>query len=68
MKQYLIQLFQHNKKLLIEAKENDIIEFEMPSFCSGDYHAIIYKDDNGLYIEQTNNHLSACRDYRLIKK
>ena len=67
MKQYLVQILQNNKKLLSEAKENDIIEFEMPSFCSGDYSAIIQKDSNGLYISKEDNYLSECRDYKLLK-
>jgi len=68
MKQYLIQLFQNDKNLLANAKEGDVIDFEMPSFCSGDYQAKIKKDNNGLYIDKSQNYLSGCRDYSLIKK
>lgn len=68
MKQYLIQIFQDNKNLLANAEEGDIIDFEMPPFCSGDYIAKIYKDNNGLYIKKEDNYLSGCRDYTLIKK
>lgn len=68
IKQYLIQIFQQDKKFLKEAKEGDIIDFDMPPFCSGDYTAKIYKDNNGLYIKKEDNYLSGCRDYVLINK
>lgn len=68
MKQYLIQLFQEDPDLLKNAKEKDIIFFEMPSFCSGEYSAVIYKDEKGLYINKKDNFLKGCRNYTLIKK
>lgn len=68
MKQYLIQLFQEDLNLLKNAKESDVIDFDMPSFCSGEYSAVIYKDENGLYINKKDNFLNSCRNYTLIKK
>jgi hypothetical protein len=37
-----------------DAKENDIVYFDMPSFCSGEYCAKVYKDEYGLYILKKN--------------
>lgn len=47
-----------------EFKEGDIIYFEMPPFCSGEYSAKVKKDDIGLYFEG-NNYMKSCRDYRI---
>ena len=36
-------------------KEDDIVDFEMPSFCSGDYSAKVYINGNGeLYIKKND--------------
>ena len=44
-------------------KEGDVIEFEMPSFCSGDYEAKIYIDNDGdPYIDKSDNYYNGCRD------
>lgn len=42
------------------------IIFEMPSFCSGDYTGIIYKDDLGYYINAENNWFSGARGYKIV--
>lgn len=68
MKQYLIQIFQKDKSLLAKAKAGDIISFDMPAFCSGDYYAKIYTDEFGLYIKKADNYLKGCRNYSLISK
>lgn len=45
-------------------QEGDEIVFEMPPFCSGDYAAIVKKDDNfGLYIDSDSNWFNGCRDF-----
>lgn len=66
MKDYLIQLFQDDPDSLNEIKEGSVIVFEMPSFCSGDYKAKVYKDDQGLYINSEDNHLDGCRDLFIV--
>jgi hypothetical protein len=49
-------------------KEDDVIKFEMPSFCSGDYLAIVKKDkDFGLYIDKDCNYFEGCRDFILLR-
>lgn len=49
-------------------KEGDLIEFEMPSFCSGDYKAVVKKDkDFGLYIDKDNNYFEGCRDFIVLR-
>lgn len=45
-------------------QEGDIITFEMPPFCSGDYGAVVKKDpDFGLYIDDDDNYFEGCRDF-----
>jgi hypothetical protein len=47
-------------------QEGDEILFEMPPFCSGDYRAIVKKDNRGiLYIDGCDNHFDSCRDYEV---
>ena len=65
---YLNQIFQNDVAFLKKCEEGDIIEFEMPPFCSGDYQAKIYKDELGLYINKKDNYFDSCRDYYLIKQ
>lgn len=67
MKDYLIQVFQEDPAFLNSLKEGDIINFEMPPFCSGDYSAKIYKDDKGLYINHEDNFMKGCRDFSIRK-
>jgi len=46
----------------------DKIVFEMPSFCSGDYEAVVKKDEDfGLYIDKDNNYFEGCRDFVVIR-
>jgi hypothetical protein len=62
---YIKEWFNETQKF----KEGDIIEFEMPSFCSGDYLATIYLDTDGdPYIEKSQNYYSGCRDLFIIEK
>ncbi len=50
-------------------KEGDMIEFEMPPFCSGDYLTLVMKDKHGLYIDKRNSgYFQGCRDYFISKK
>ena len=49
-------------------QEGDKIVFEMPSFCSGDYEAIVKRDENfGLYIDEDDNYFNGCRDFEIIR-
>lgn len=51
-----------------EFEEGDEIIFEMPSFCSGDYTAIVHHDPKfGLYIQNKNNYFEGCRDFYVIR-
>lgn len=47
--------------------EGDRIVFEMPSFCSGVYDAVIQKDKVGFFINNEDNHFKGCRDFQIIK-
>lgn len=50
-------------------KEGDEIEFEMPSFCSGEYNAVVKKDPTfGLYIDSEDNYFESCRDFIVRRK
>lgn len=45
-------------------KEGDTLVFEMPPFCSGDYSAKIYLDNDGdPYIKRKDNYMNGCRTY-----
>ncbi len=47
-----------------EFKDGSILEFIMPPFCSGDYLATIYIDNDGdPYIDKEDNFFVGCRDY-----
>ena len=49
-------------------KEGDKIIFEMPSFCSGDYEAVVMSDPNfGLYIDEEQNYFVGCHDFTVIR-
>lgn len=48
----------------INFQEGDVIDFEMPPFCSGEYKAVVKKDpDFGLYIDKDDNYFEGCRDF-----
>ena len=64
-KYYLINLEEYRQ---LDLKEGDVIVFEMPPFCSGEYEAQIMKDDLGLFIHQDDNYFEGCRDYEIRKK
>ncbi len=51
-----------------EVKEGDVIYFEMPSMCSGEYDAKVYKDERGLYIDKKDNFFHSCYDFRINRK
>ena len=52
-----------------EFEEGDQIIFEMPSFCTGDYGAIVHVDPTfGPYIPEEDNYFKSCRDYEIIKR
>jgi len=49
-------------------EEGDVIEFEMPSFCSGDYKAVVKRDEDfGLYIDKDDNYFEGCRDFIVLR-
>ncbi len=49
-------------------KEGDILEFEMPSFCSGDYNTEIHLDNDGdPYIKKSESYYDGCRDIYIVK-
>ena len=49
--------------------EGDILVFEMPPFCSGDYSARIFVDECGEpYINQDHNFYDGCRDFYIDGK
>lgn len=35
-------------------EKGDIIRFNMPPFCSGEYLALVEEDEKGLYIDKKN--------------
>jgi hypothetical protein len=60
---YIKDWFNEDQKF----NDGDILEFEMPSFCSGDYSARIYLDNDGdPYINIKDNHYNGCRDLNII--
>jgi hypothetical protein len=62
---YIRDWFEENQKF----ESGDIVQFEMPPFCSGEYKAIIYIDNDGNpYIEKSKSYYIKCRDYFLVKK
>jgi hypothetical protein len=68
MKKYYItnEINQFNLGTDLEGKT---IVFEMPSFCSGDYEAKIYKDEIGFYIKHSNHgYFKGCRDFNVVDK
>lgn len=53
----------------IPFEEGDTIIFDMPSFCSGDYEAVVKRDPIfGLYINQDDNYFEGCRDFDIKRK
>lgn len=50
---------------LKKIKSGQKIVFEMPSFCSGDYEAVIKKDEFGFYIDSNDNYFKGCRDFEI---
>ena len=65
---YLNNLFQDDLELFKSIENGDVIDWEMPSFCSGDYQAVVYEDELGLYIKSKDNYYKGCRDLYIIKK
>lgn len=61
-KQYIVDLFDLEKD---PVEEGDIVRFEMPPFCSGEYLQEVKSNQGQLYIEEF---WEGCRDYWLIRK
>lgn len=53
-----------SKYKIFNIKEGDIIYFEMPPMCSGEYFVRVYKDEYGYYITETP-YFERCVDFRL---
>ena len=52
----------------IDFQEGDVIEFEMPPFCSGDYKAVVKIDPNfGPYIDDDDNSFEGCQDFYVYR-
>ena len=52
-----------------EFNEGDVLDFEMPPFCSGDYSTPIYLDTDGdPYIHKDEEYFKGCRNYYIIPK
>ena len=64
MSKYYItnEIAKYNLKGLKSGKK---IIFEMPPFCSGNYEAVIKKDDIGFYIDSRDNYFKGCRDFEI---
>lgn len=57
----LIEESKHHK-----FREGDIIRYEMPSFCSGEYLAKVFKDpDYGFYIDKEDDYFKGCRGWNV---
>ena len=57
-----------SKDFDFEFKAGDKIVFEMPSFCSGDYEAVVQKDEDfGLWIDEEDNYSEGCGDFLVLR-
>lgn len=66
MKKY--SLINIEQKYNFKFQEGDVIDFEMPPFCSGEYEAIVCKDPKyGPYIDSEDNHFNGCRDWEVYR-
>ena len=62
-RQYIKHWFKKDQQF----NDGDILQFEMPSFCSGDYSTRIYLDTDGdPYINKSESYYNGCRDFILI--
>lgn len=53
-----------SKEGLDQIAEGDLVVFDMPGFCSGNYQAKVKKDEDGvLYINKKNCFFNGARDY-----
>ena len=66
MNKFYLHTSKHIEPLLEQIKVGDIIDFEMPSFCSGDYQAIVQEDKYGLFINEEDNYINSCRDFEIL--
>jgi hypothetical protein len=57
---YIREYFKNSQSF----NDGDIIEFEMPPMCSGDYSAVVYLDSDGdPYVDNMDSFFKSCRDY-----
>ena len=56
-----------NKSYVQGVRAGDIIRYEMPPFCSGEYLALVREDRGGTYIDAKDNFFSGCKDYSIVK-
>jgi hypothetical protein len=51
-----------------EFTKEDTLVFDMPPFCSGDYSAKIYLDNDGdPYIDEDEDYSDGCREMFVVK-
>lgn len=52
-----------------DCKEGDIIRFDMPPFCSGEYLALVKETPKGeVYIDKDDAWFEGCRDWTILRK
>lgn len=62
---YIKKLFKKGQKF----NDGDILVFDMPPFCSGDYSTVIHLDNDGdPYIDKSESYYEGCRDYYIRKQ
>lgn len=64
-RKYIKQWFDDTQQF----NDGDTLFFEMPSFCSGEYKAEIYLDNDGdPYIKKSKIYYQGCRDIYISHK
>ena len=64
-RQYIKHWFKKDQQF----NDGDILQFEMPPFCSGEYSTRIYLDTDGdPYINKSESFYNGCRDFYIKTK
>ena len=64
-----ISLVEIENNFDIKLQEFDIINFEMPEYCTGNYSAVIKSDpDFGLYFDEDQDYFEDCLTFTIIRK
>ena len=53
-------------EVIEKIKVGDILDLEMPSFCSGDYRLRVAEDGGGKYVREA--WIKGCRDFTVLRK